>query len=148
MRSVWLGALVVVAACSSKPAEVPDAAVDADSCASTTLVFTPVTVTGTSPHGPLDAFHYAYAGFISGDCPDAYLIDLTPTEQEPVCSTAWLELAIYPPFAAGSNQASAALPIYSDGMTQNVTFEATRLDTPDAMPSSVEAKPAYRSGHA
>jgi hypothetical protein len=101
------------------------------------LVFTPVTVTGTSPHGPLDAFHYAYAGFISGDCPDAYLIDLTPTEQEPVCSTAWLELAIYPPFAAGSNQASAALPIYSDGMTQNVTFEATQLDTPDAMPARI-----------
>jgi hypothetical protein len=138
MRSIWLGALVVVAACSSKPAEVPDAAVDADNCA-TTLSFTPVTVTGTSPRGALDIFHYAYAGYISGDCPEAYLINFTPTPTDPVCSTAQLQLAIYPPFTAnGSNMASASWPIWSDAMTQNVTFEATQLDLPDAMAPRIQ----------
>lgn len=131
MRRLWV--VVVLAACSSKPAEVPDAAVDADNCP-TTLTFTPVTITGTSPRGSLDQFHYAYAGFVSGFCPDAYLINFTPTEREPVCSTAWLQLSINAPFTAtGSNMASASWPIWSDAMTSNVTFEATQLDMPDAM---------------
>jgi hypothetical protein len=101
-------------------------------------VFTPLTVAGTSPRGSLDVFHYAYAGFVTGFCPDAYEINLMPTATQPVCSTAWLQLAIYAPFTAnGANVASASWPVWSDAMTNNVTFEATQLDAPDAMPAHI-----------
>jgi hypothetical protein len=122
----------LVAACSSSGHKTPPGP-DAYVCQTATM-FTPVTVSGTSPGGSLDVFHYAAAGFVTGSCPDAYLINFTPTPADPTCAPApWLQLAIYAPFTAmGSNVASATLPDMSTAMTSNVSFEATQLDPADA----------------
>jgi hypothetical protein len=123
----------VVPACSGAHGETADAAPDVVNCPSTT-VFTPVAVSGTSPQGSLDVFHFASAGFVTGFCPDAYLITFTPAQLDPSCVTApWLQLSIPAPFSTtGPNAAGAILPNTNDG-TSNVTFEATELDQPDAM---------------
>jgi hypothetical protein len=109
----------------------------ADECSSTT-VFTPVTVTGSSPGASLDVFRYASAGFVDGFCPDAYLIDFTTDQVTPICGRLpWLQLAIYAPFnRTGTHRASASLENPSQ-QTDHVTFEATELDPPDATPPHI-----------
>ena len=136
--TVIVGSLALFAGCSNRPGEVVDAAPDVASCPSSS-VFTPITVTGMSPGGSLDVFHYAHAGFVTGFCQDAYLINFTATEIEPPCAPApWLQLAIFAPFTTtGTNRASATLPALDQARTDNVTFEATELDPPDAMPPHI-----------
>jgi hypothetical protein len=114
-----------------------DASADAPPCSSTT-VFTPVTVTGTSPGGSLDGFHYAFAGFVTGFCPTSYLINVTPDQVTPFCALVpWLQLAVYAPFnRTGTHRASASLPNTSQ-QTDNVSFEATELDPADATPPHI-----------
>jgi len=139
LRFVLVASSVALfAGCSNPQVEVVDAAPDVTSCPSTTE-FTPVTVTGVSPGGSLDVFHYAYAGFVTGSCPDAYVINFTPTELEPSCTPApWLQLTIFAPFTTtGTNQARASVTALHEETTDNVTFEATVIDPPDARPPHI-----------
>jgi hypothetical protein len=138
MRSAWIGVALLVAACSSKPAELPDAAVDAYDCAPPAPP-TQVRVTGASPLGALDTYRYANVGYASGFCPESYVIDITPDGVGPQCATRELQLAVLQPFAStGSN--AVAVTQYGDqrtASTMNVTFEATQLDQPDASPAHI-----------
>jgi hypothetical protein len=137
--SVFAVVVVLVAACgSTKPVEFADAASDSVYCPSMT-VFTPVTVSGRSPQGSLDEFHYASAGFVTGFCPNAYVIDFTPQQLDPTCTVApWFQLEVLAPFmSTGTNRAAATLSAERNSYTQQVTFEATQLDTPDAMPPHI-----------
>lgn len=139
-----LGWLIVLSACSPRAAAVadaaPDVAPDVDYCASP-YVFTPVTVTGTSPRGSLDIFHYAVAGY--GGCPDggmdySYVVEFTPVELDPNCASTALWLWILHPYSTtGTNGALADLSPSPDALTDMVTFEATQLDPPDATPPHI-----------
>jgi len=104
-----------------------------DAWVCTSPVFTPATVTGTSPGGSLDGFRYAYAGFVTGFCPSSYLVNFTPDQVGPDCALVpWLQLAIdTKATGAGTHGASASLPNLSL-FTDQVTFEATTLDPPNA----------------
>jgi hypothetical protein len=139
--------MCVLSACSSPAPAVADAAVDVavdtDPCASP-YVFTPVTVTGTTPRGSLDIFHYAYAGHtICGPEAggDAYGVEFSPNQREPDCSSEILELWIFAPYSTTGTSAAAAFitvepSAVTDG-TDQVTFEATQLDPPDATPPHI-----------
>jgi len=131
-------AVVVVAACSSSPGAVADApSADAPSTGCDPgSGFTPVTVTGTSPVGPLDIFHYATAHFVSGDCSDQYLIAFTPHAANAACyGDPTLEFSIGPPFEqTGPHPALVFIDSVHSAETFDVTFDATVLDPPSATP--------------
>lgn len=136
-RSMRAVVLALLAACSSTshPSR-PDAAAPSDApCPPDDTVYSPITVSGTSPFGSLDdTYHYAVAGHLSGFCIDSYRIDVTPTRQSPTCNQdPWLELVILTPQdAANPYGAAANLVRDADGNTTMVEFQATQLDPPDA----------------
>lgn len=124
--------LVLIAACSPGARAQPDAAVVADAspdaapyCDKVDLA--PIAVSGTTPGGTLDGFHFASARFSSNCYPDGWAIILW-YDDAPDCSrTVTLRI----PFqnggvtSPGSNPAEA---IVDGNYTNNVTFEATTLD--------------------
>jgi hypothetical protein len=128
VAAVVFSAVLAVTACSSSPAAVADAAPACDP----DTVFTPVTITGMSPDGSLDIFHYATAAHVDGFCPDEYLISITPRQASFVCyGDPVFMLTISPPFGVGGPHAATAS--INDGhisSTNNVTFEPTQLDSP------------------
>jgi len=139
---------MVLAACSSSPGASPDAAnhvtidaaIDADRCASA-YALAPVTLTGTSPRGSLDSFHYAVAGYVS--CPDSgaedgYTVAFVPSKTALDCADTTLVLSIFAPSSmAGTHAAKAVLSPPPSVLTDMVTFEATQLDPPSGMPSHI-----------
>jgi hypothetical protein len=135
MRAVVLVVVAVVpavTACSSSSV-VADAAPARDPGTG----YTPVTITGTSPQGPLDIFHYARAGYVDGFCPEGYLITITPRPASVICYDCYNDprfmLGVSPPFGVGGPH--AAFASVDDGhinFTENVTFEPTQLDVPTA----------------
>lgn len=146
-----VGSSGLLVACSPGPRpEVPDAAPDAAPDAPpipaggepcewlSSLEYTPVTLTGTSPTGSLDGFHYAFAAFTS--CGPAYEIDFTPTATGPQGLEPSLRLWIMWPFTATGTNRAMALHAYPEAMTDMVTFEATQLD-------GLEAAPPHIIGH-
>jgi hypothetical protein len=122
MRTVAF--VLLLTACSSKSTELADAFVPVDAACDPGTVFTPISVTGTSPVGSLDIFHYATAGCATGFCPDAYVIQLTPSQADFTCyGDPHLLLSIYPPFhPSGTHMAYAYIENMHDTMTQQVTF--------------------------
>lgn len=139
-----LGLSIVLFACSSPAPAAADAALDADPCASP-YVFTPVTVTGSTPRGSLDSFRYAFAGH--SHCPpggllnDGYAVEFSPNERDPNCASQILELWIYAPYSTtGTNAGAAVITVEPSALTDwtdKVTFEATQLDPPDATPPHI-----------
>ena len=141
MAAKYLLWVTAAAACSTtRPAapEAPDAGVDGWQCTSR-LTYTPVTITGTSPLGSLDVFHYAAAGYFDGFCPPAYEIYFTTDGIDQICTTGPdMRLGVKGPFTSpGSNAAEAAIHNLHEATTDHVTFEATQLDQPDAMPPHI-----------
>jgi hypothetical protein len=137
----WFAAFAgCTAARDAAPVDAEAAAPDASSCPANAM-FTPVTVTGTSPSGSLDVFHYAYAGYATGFCAEQYLIHVAAAQADPSCADApGLLLAIFAPFTTtGTNRASASLPDVNE-RTERVTFEATKLDLPDATPPHIAGR--------
>ena len=145
-----LGWSLLVTACSSHTAAVVDADRDAtpnvDPCAAP-YPLTPVTVSGTSPRGSLDIYHYAAAWHL--DCPDAgvvdaYLVGFVPSELGPSCASTALTLFVFPPYSTtGTHRAQATETVEPSAVTDatdNVTFEATQLDPPDAMPPHIRGR--------
>ena len=123
--------MALLAACSSRSTQTPDAA----ACVSN-LQLTPIIVNGTSPGGSLDVFRYTYAAFVGGDCGDAYHVHFLPAAVDPVCASAppVMEIDIVGPFSTtGTHRARALLITGTTSMTDEVTFEATQLDPPDAL---------------
>jgi hypothetical protein len=138
MHRTLIGVALLMAACSSKPAETPDATVDALDC-TPQFTYTPVTVTGTSPHGSLDTFHYASAGYADGFCQPSYIVDFTPDGLDPLCTgKPDLQLSVLAPFSAsGTNSAWVMLYDPRQSFTMNATFEATQLDEPSSTPAHI-----------
>jgi hypothetical protein len=143
-----LGWVTVLAACSpttgaspdAAPDVVPDVAIDADRCASP-YTLAPVALTGTSPRGSLDSFHYAVAGYTT--CPDSgmedgYMVAFIPSKIALDCAPTTLSLWIFTPSStAGTHAARAILSPPPSVLTDMVTFEATQLDPPGATPSHI-----------
>lgn len=135
-----LVAFVLTAACTRPADTAVDAAPEDASCYSS-YTFTPVSVTGTSPLGPLDMFHVAFAVLMTGPCMngDYYLIDFAQTPMDYGCSPFSLQMTISPPLAAtGTSSASAIVGNGPAGATTDaVSFEASGLDPPDATPPHI-----------
>jgi hypothetical protein len=132
--------VAVAAACSNEHAQAPDAAVlDAAADCTALAASTPLTVAGSSPQGSLDGFHYASAVYIAGTCPAAYVITVTQDGLDPACTREpSLVLTIFAPFTApGSDRAEASVFAPQQVATDQVTFEATQLDPPDAATSHI-----------
>jgi hypothetical protein len=128
---VWVAA---AAACSKTPAEMPaDAAVDAIDCTAEAPSM-PATISGSSPRGSLDIFHYVSVGHVDGFCTESYVLDFTTDGLAPSCTGGpTLYLYVLAPFqASGSNAGSATLVDGNPTSTDKVAFEATQLDPPDA----------------
>jgi hypothetical protein len=119
---------------------VADAMPDTLHCDVDPAVYTPIAVSGTTPSGPLEMFHYLAALRYAGSCLERYEIVLTPTMGGAYCQTDVLHLFIEGPFETTSvGDGTFAGSAYFDGSydrhrasvaTDQITFEVRAVDPP------------------
>jgi hypothetical protein len=139
---VWF-VVTVLAGCTpvrdrATDATAPDAASpDATGCPDD-VVYQPIALTGSTPAGPLEAYHYVHARYAGAWCGESYQVEFTPTMARDNCtSDAFLVLGFG--FPAGSEQMQTGeLAGYADvtswpntlANTGQITFEVERVDPP------------------
>lgn len=93
--------------------------------------YLPISITGTSPDGPLDRFRFVRAGHTDGGCSDVYVLDLRTAPPDASCSVGpSLSFDIVAPYDAPSIQTIATLSTTSYYSTNQVWFDVTQLDPP------------------
>lgn len=125
MSMRWL--FGVLAACSPGPrAETPPDAAPPDAspgCGLDTDAL-PITVAGSSPDGALDGFRYARVDLSFGSCAEGLFVTLY--DEHGTCDPRLLFDVVGPLTAPGSLPATVRL---EDSTSEQVTFEATQIDT-------------------
>lgn len=92
----------------------------------------PFTTTGTTPAGSLDDVRYLGVAYVNGDCGDSYLLDLYRTSQSSDYE-AVVQIQIRFPFTEVSPGTIAASAIdFSCATSEQVRFEVTHIDPPQA----------------
>lgn len=121
--------LVLIAACSPGPRDVaaPDATpVDAVATGCVMTGLTPVSITGSSPAGLIDRYHFAYATAGFSDCADEIDVHFVVDDQGTCLPQ--LDLGVGSPFMSPGSQAAWAYLSGSESAgAPSVTFDATRL---------------------